>query len=256
MVKDFIFQSQTQNKGRKNRPWFILLFFLIVVTFLLKFSPPSILTRSFVFVSRPILLLKNQTLQSASDFLSIFYFKSYLVDQNKALSDKLSSLEGVQAKLKLEEDENASLKQSLSVLPERAADTFLAVILKPPSFPYDTLLADGGMNQNLEVGNLVYAGEHVLVGQVEEVYGKTSKIKFLSSPGEVTEAFIGPHALPAELQGVGGGNFEAKIPRGADVVLGDSVYIQNINRDLIGTVGTLDPVSSDSYVGGIVVSPV
>ncbi len=256
MVKDFIFQRQDDKKGKKKGPWFFVLVLFFVAVFFFKFSPPAFLSRAATFVARPVLVAKNRILESASNLLSVFYFKNYLVRENQSLHDSLFHLEGVEAQLQLEKEENNTLRELSGMLPQDKKSTLLSVILKPPRFPYDVVMVNGGKDENLEVGNLVYAGDHVLVGQVEAVYGQTSKVKFLSSPGVVTESLIGSSSLQVKLVGIGGGNFEAKIPRGADVVEGDSVFIANRDHELIGTLGTIDPVSSDSYIRGVVRVPV
>ncbi|MDD5068540.1 MAG: rod shape-determining protein MreC [Candidatus Pacebacteria bacterium] len=255
MVKDFIFQKQDKNRGRKKSLWIILPVFLFFLV-LFQFLAPSFLPRIFASVTRPVLVFKNGVLKTSSDFFSVFYFKSYLIEENNSLRSELARLDGVEAQLKLKEDENQSLQDALQMVPEGKALALASIILKPPRFPYDTLLVGGGANQKFEVGNLVYAGENILVGRVGEVYSRTSKIKLFSSSGEKTEAFVGPKAIPVELLGLGGGNFEAKIPRGADVLEDDSVYISGKNHDLIGVLGAITPAATDSFIKGMVRVPV
>ncbi|MDD5050774.1 MAG: rod shape-determining protein MreC [Candidatus Pacebacteria bacterium] len=256
MVKDFIFQRQNQKKAGGNGPRLLAVLFLFLVIFLFRFSPPSFLVRGFASLSRPVLLFKNSILDRTSSFLSIFYFNSYLVAENKMLINRLASLEGVEAELRLAKQNNQSLQESFGTSTVEKNSVLTAVILKPPRFPYDTLLADGGKNEKLQVGNLVYAGEHILIGEVSQVYGETSQIKFFSSPGQVTPAVLGVKVTPVELIGIGGGNFSIKIPRGVDVLEGDSVYSSNKNHDLIGIVGMIDTAPSDSFMKGVVRVPI
>src|SRR3989304_2204585 len=87
------------------------------------------------------------------------------------------------------------------------------VISKPPRSFYDTLVVDAGSKEGIQVGEKVLYGDNIMIGEIAEVFEKTSKVRLFSSSGEVIDVTIGKRAVPALAVGIGGGNFEIQIPR-------------------------------------------
>ncbi|MDP3962635.1 MAG: hypothetical protein Q8Q03_02095, partial [bacterium] len=62
------------------------------------------------------------------------------------------------------------------------SDKLLAVILKkPPVSAYDVFILDIGDDKGLKKGDRVYARGDILIGEIAEVNGRTSKAKLYSS---------------------------------------------------------------------------
>ena len=126
-----------------------------------------------------------------------------------------------------------------------------AVLKRPPLAPYDELIIDLGQNDDVVVGDLVYASGNVLLGRVSDVLGQTSKVTLLSSPGETYDVLIsngnnttsisstGSKTIPAIAHGLGGGQFSVEVPRDVIASAGDIVLIPSINNKTIGVVGSV-----------------
>ena len=132
-----------------------------------------------------------------------------------------------------------------------SSTTLLAYILKKPPFSaYDSLVIDVGTDHEVEVGDKVFAAGNILLGEVVEVAGATSKVKLYSSPGEKYEVFIGDEEIQATAEGRGGGSFEVSLPRDVKVTEGDVVTIPSLRVSVFGIVKrvTQDPVRVFSTV--------
>ncbi len=74
-----------------------------------------------------------------------------------------------------------------------------------------------------------------------------SKAELFSSPGQKLSAYIQNANVAVELTGVGGGNFEAKLPKALNVSEGDSVFLPGAKTMLLGIVSGTTEISNDSY---------
>ena len=141
------------------------------------------------------------------------------------------------ASYKLVEDEHAKL---LSELGQKSPNETLLghVLVLPPQSLYDTLIIDIGSAQGVQTGKRVFAGEHILLGEIVEVYENTAKAKLYSSPEQKYDVIIGiaSSSVRAQAMGRGGGMFEALVPREAKIQVGDSVTVPEISTVVYGTV--------------------
>ncbi len=112
------------------------------------------------------------------------------------------------------------------------------VLVLPPKSVYDTLIIDIGAAQGVVVGKRIYAGNQILLGEIEEVQKNTAKAKLYSSPDQKYDVIIGvaSPSVRATAVGRGGGMFEALVPREAKVEVGDLVTIPDITNSVYGKV--------------------
>ncbi len=222
--------------------------FILLLAFLIIFrpTPPVFLQNIFAAVARPFLLVKNKVAYWNQNFIFSFYSKVSLIKENETLRAQLAGLQGIEADRTILLNENQALKESYGV-PAPKNTQILSVILKPPSVPYDTFILSGGADRGIEKGSLVSAGADVLLGDVLEVYGSSSKAQFFSSSGRTLQASLGLKNIPVALSGIGGGNFEAKLPKATEISPGDPVFVLGDQKQLVGVVVNLIPLPNDSY---------
>lgn len=136
------------------------------------------------------------------------------------------------------QNENTQLKSLLGRPDaENQKHRMLAYILKKPPFSaYDIFIIDLGSNNGIKVKDKVYALGDVLVGEIIEVEGMSSKVKLYSSSGEKYEVLIGNRAIQVSALGKGGGNFEAILPREVGINEGEIVTVPNISSSVFGVV--------------------
>lgn len=132
------------------------------------------------------------------------------------------------------QNENAELKKSLGR--NIASSTVMAYIIKkPPYTAYDIYIIDIGKDENIKIGDKVFSIGNVLLGEVAEVNGNTSKVKLYSSYGEKFDITIGKN-IQATANGKGGGTFEVILPRDTQINEGDIVSSPNIHVSVFGIV--------------------
>lgn len=211
-----------------------------------KISPPL----KVVFVIVILLIIFHLFLPKAlpSFFLSLVkpFWSANIPDRNllQPLSQLNQSLLISQFKI-----ENEELKEFLGRANQEKS--VLAYILKKPPFTaYDSFVLDIGKDKGIEVKDKVYAIGDILIGEIDEVYGETSRVKLYSSHGQKYEVLIGENSVQVNATGRGGGTFEAVIPRDIKVALGDKIIIPNISNSVFGIVGEVlvDPAKAFSTV--------
>ena len=112
--------------------------------------------------------------------------------------------------------------------------------------PYDTLTIDVGTNQGVKNGDYVAYGGVGVVGFIAETTETYSKVKLYSSPGEEYLVLIGSHLIPATARGKGDGNFDAKVPQGSAIVVGDVVTVPKDNL-VLGRVTAINQKEGAPY---------
>ncbi len=239
-----------QNKKKK-------LFWLILIILVLFFYSQvlGLLGGVFRALIYPIWITEN-TLEnriiSPFDFLTT---KKNLLIANKQLKEDIWKDKLMLADRNLLLKENIELKEMMGRL--KKGDMILAsVIAKPNVSVYDSLIVDAGKNLGIKKGDKVFASGNILIGEIAETDKKTSKVRIFSSPKEKTSVSVGLSNIDTIAVGRGGGNFEIKLPRGADVKIGDPVFMKGINAVVLGSVEEIISNPIDSFKTLLFKSPV
>ncbi|MDP3962278.1 MAG: rod shape-determining protein MreC, partial [bacterium] len=101
---------------------------------------------------------------------------------------------------------------------------------------YDVFILDIGDDKGLKKGDRVYARGDILIGEIAEVNGRTSKAKLYSSSGEKFGVLIGDKNIQATATGKGGGTFEIVLPHDTKIAVGDSVAVPDLTDSFFGNV--------------------
>ena len=120
-----------------------------------------------------------------------------------------------------------------------------AVLARPTFMPYDELLIDLGSSDDISTTTLVYAPGRVLIGRVTDILGSTAKVMLFSSPKQSLQVEIGAERVRATASGRGGGQYEAEVPHGSGINVGDVVSDINIHDRAFGIVVSIktDPAN-------------
>ena len=209
----------------------------IVIVALILWRVPSFFPGLFMSVARPFwrteFSIQSGALSSPGQLLS----------ENESLKMQLSGLELSIASTSVEAvlQENTELMAMLG----RASSTpvvLAAVLSRPPYMPYDELIIDRGSGDGIASDTLVYSPEMVLIGRVSALYSQTSAVTLFTSSGQKYSVLIGSDHIPADAVGRGGGQYQAEVPHGSAVAVGDAVSDQSLgDRDF----GVVVSVSSD-----------
>ena len=229
--------------SRKKRNNFFLFLFLIVFLFFYS-ELKNVFFGVFEFISYPVWVSENYINEHTINPSGFLISKKTLLFANEQLKKDLN-----EAELMLS-DRNALLKENLE-LKEIMGRTnnqnliLASVLAKPNISVYDTVIVDAGNNIDIKEGSKVFVLGNILIGEVEEVNNRTSKIKLFSSPKEKLEVMIGFGNIITVATGKGAGNFEMEVPRDVDVEVGDPVVSVGINSPTLGSVEEIisDPIN-------------
>ena len=161
-----------------------------------------------------------------------------LTSSNEELKRQLE-----EANIRLESVRDIEIEnQELKSLMGRASTTqkiLAAVLAKPPYLAYDTIVIDAGYGYGFSTSSKVYAASNIAIGRVVDISNTTSKVLLYSSPGQRYDVFIGSNRLPAVAYGRGGGQYYIQLPRGVNIVEGDTVIAPFLNNRILGTVTSI-----------------
>ena len=141
-------------------------------------------------IFHPVLVLGGGVGEKFGGLGSYFVTKNSLYWQNQNLQAQLSAEEGEMINYNAILADNTSLKEILGRKDPKIPMTVAAILSKPNQSLYDTLLIDAGTDQNVKVGNTVFALGDVPIGRISDVYPDSSKVILFSNAGETTQAII------------------------------------------------------------------
>lgn len=196
--------------------------------------PPSFLKKGALYISQPLIYLKNYTDETLFSFKTLLTNKEALKNENVFLKQKIMDLQVKEAFFDALLDENNELKKVLSYEPR--ASLQLAVVLMRPGFgAHNSLVLNVGSEDGVAEGTPVTAFGRLLLGHISEVTTNTSKVRMISYPGEETNVFVG-NSISAIAVGLGGENMEIVLPHDADIKVGDYVTTLDHNPFYLGVV--------------------
>lgn len=220
---------------------------VLASAFLLFVSPVrSVVSHTAYTIAPGLWELGGNMGASWDSFWGEFRLKRSLVHENEVLQEEVSRMQAQMLDRNLLEEQVVELEGKLG---RTGSDDRVTarVLVGPGRSPYDTLIIDAGTEQGILVGDrVVYAGAGV-IGVIAEVYPTSSKVSLYSSPNKETPVVIGGQAIPAIARGRGMGNFEAKVPQGSVVAVGENVLVPGENL-ILGAVGSLEEKSAEPFV--------
>lgn len=182
---------------------------------------------------------ENFISRSIRDTVELFQSKNALLLENDELKKRLETMVVDALATDIMRQENIDLKEILGRTDDKKA--LLASVLRTPPFsPYDTFILDVGVDKGLQIGDYIFVGGHVLIGEVVEVNPTSAKAQLFSAPGKTLAVLIGKKAISLEAVGRGGGNFEVVLSREIPIAVGESVVVPQIDSMVLGVVGQVD----------------
>lgn len=219
---------------------------LLIVFYREKFSHAISIP---IMAAGDFFLEKNQDISEwVGNNTSYLKQKKSLEEENQRLKEKVSELEIKSLICQTTKEENNKLREIFYRSEEKGQELILAGILKrAPELPFGTLIIDAGSNNGIRNGAQVTVSGEALVGHIVEVFESSSKVKLISSTGEITKVIVGQESLALEAKGIGGESMEIDIPREININIGDIVSLPGINGLILGTVAKVEENSSDPF---------
>lgn len=222
--------SNTKMTHRRFDPLFVrkniaLIALVAISAFVLLFAPVrGTLTQALYTIAPGVWSIGNTTSGAWRSLMTNFRIKRSLVYENDTLRAEIDRMQAQVLDRNLLEEKVLKLEE---VLGRAGSDNRVtaSVLAGPRWSPYDTLAIDAGTEHGIAVGDVVvYAGAGA-IGTITEVSDSSAKVTLYSSAGQEHSVLVGANALPATARGRGMGNFEAKVPQGSVVALGDAVLL-------------------------------
>ena len=220
----------------KRRAILFSFFALIVLVFLLRSVLFPGLSGVSMYVARPVWGVQSMVGGWWDGVVMLLQSKASLEEENTRLRDAMTAITLESYTRDLLKSENEKLKAMLGR--SRKDDLLLVVILaRPDRSPYDTLVVDVGEDSGVTPGMKVLTDGDLVLGEITQVYAKTSRVQLYSSSGTEFPVLIGSSTpIEAVAHGVGGGNFRVSLPRGTPVHEGDLVSFPALGSDFAGVV--------------------
>ncbi|MEK9185134.1 MAG: rod shape-determining protein MreC [Patescibacteria group bacterium] len=209
---------------------------IVAVIFLIHIIFPRFFFSLFNIISRPIWKTENVVISESYGTAGYFMSKRLLLEENDRLKNDNESLKNENLKLNIIENENNELKKILNRTINKDKTVIASVLQKPPSIPYDNLIIDIGENEGIIKGDKVVIDGNNILGEIEEVLEKTSKVRLYSTNGQKTDVEVGTSTIQAVAIGRGGGNFEVIVPRATKISIGEFVFLPGINQQIFGII--------------------
>ncbi len=231
-------------RGRKKVAVIILvLVALLAVSQFFSVNPLSALSHTVV---RPVWIAGNVFSEEVTAFFGLLRSKRSLLEENKSLKTQLSNQKTLNIVNAILVAENRELQELLG---RSVTETFVVgrVLAKPNVTPYDTFIVDVGKSDGVEVNDRVIADNYFVIGEVSKVFTKTSIVTLFSAPGKKTNVIIGPTNILVIAEGLGGGNFRTKLPRGVDIKKGDNISLADIGTNTFGRVEKIVATPADQF---------
>jgi cell shape-determining protein MreC len=244
--------SSFEDRKKQARKRVIIISIILIIALLLLATGPA--KKMFFSVAEPVWQAENSIFNSK--FFQYFKSKRGLMDEKLALEQKLFLAGNLMALNQTLETENENLKDLLGRKDTAQKTILAAVLVKPPQTPYDSLIIDIGVNNNLKVGDKVMANANIYIGDVSEVLPSSAKVSLYSTPGRKLSVVINNSSVTAEAVGVGGGNFNILLPREIEVKEGDVITIPSITANVFGIVEKVNFKDKDSFQTVLFKSPV
>lgn len=223
-------KNQVKKKKLFFSVFFLFLFFLTVFFYL----NPLIFSNSAHYIASSVWRF-NFDIKERVSLIGFFTDKNDLLNENRELKERIKNLQATTFEREALKKDNQELRDLLNMKPME--DTYLSrVLARPPQVPYDVLIIDGGKDRDFSKGDKVFYGESLLLGELEEVYGKTSRVVLYSSAGRETKVFVDNQDDILTAYGKGGGQFFLEVPRKSKV-FEESYLLKIENRvSLLGEV--------------------
>ncbi len=254
MKMTFLIKHTKQNLF--ERSFFkILIIFLLILIFVFTFGFSNTVRSLALNTLSPLFSTGDYFYKNLDQIPNFFSDKNKLMEENTALSSELENLRISIADYESIKSENQVLREELKIKPAENSIT-AAVYARPPQIPLDSLLLDKGMADGLNNGDLILAGERVLIGKIVKVSKNRATAALNSFVGATTYGYIARTNEPIEVSGVGGGGIEAKVPIDFDIAVGDQIMTTGSVRYLTAVVGSIEEDRSSGIKNVLMSLPV
>lgn len=245
MRMSYVLKSRDRNKNSIFKKILIGVFITFCVAIVLLFAP-SIFVGSILTSSTPLWKVGNVIESDVSTNLGFFRSKMSLIQENQALKISLEEIRMKEVAYDALKEEYDTLKSLFGrIKPE--GFILAGVLVRPPQAPYDNLIVDAGSEEGVRVGDVVFANDTVILGDVVEVYEHQAKVELYSTAGKKITGFISRTGVEVGVEGRGGGDFEISVPKDAIVNESDIFVTAGVSGYVVASVVAIDSKPTEAF---------
>lgn len=194
----------------------------------------------------PLFKLSKTTNSFFEDISFIFANKERLAKENEDLREALTNLKGNIESIEVIKKDNESLRAMLG-RETNEHGVLASIILRPPESLYDVFIIDVGMRDKIEEGMKVTTPGGIFLGNISEVFEKTSKVTLVSYFNKETNVLLESLELPTIAVGIGAYTMQIQLPKDvASIEVGERVLTLGTMPYLVGFVEEIKTESADS----------
>jgi cell shape-determining protein MreC len=179
--------------------------------------------------------IADKPLISAGTVVNTLSSKRALVNKITELETTLESYDAELSTAALLQAENTQLKAQLNRIPV-ARGTLAHVVTLPNRSLYDTITIDAGKSEGIVEGQIVYAFDRIALGVVSSVAVDHATITLFSAPGRETSGTVSGSNIAITLIGRGGGEYEVRMPRDVEFVVGGLIAYQSTDTAVLAEI--------------------
>lgn len=181
--------------------------------------------------------------------------KRALVSRITELETTLQSYTAELTTARLLAQENDQLKAELSRGPHTAG-TLAHVVTLPNRSIYDTFVIDAGANEQMAVGQVVYAFGSIALGTISDVADDHATVTLFGAANREVSGSVGADNVTVTLIGRGGGEYEVRLPRDLAFSVGDLVSYQSTHPSILASIERIITDPRDPFQRLIAKTPI
>jgi len=251
-----MYQTRHTKRSFFNSSFFkTLVIFLLIMMFALVLNVFTPMRSLVLEIVSPFSRIGNFFYSNLNKIPNFFSDKNKIIEENKRLLNEITNNHLNIADYESVKYENQKLREELKIKP---AGNFIAasVIAKSPQIPADSLFLDKGIEGGINSGDLVLAGERILIGKIVKVSKNKATASLSSFADAVSYGYVARTLEPLEIEGGGGGSIKAKVPIDFDIAIGDKIMIGGSFDFLAAIVGVIEEDHSSGFKNILMSLPV
>ncbi len=232
-------QKHTRNGFFANNYKKILIILILLSFVFFGFNKSNFLQSKSSTLFSPFFKIGNFFYGSLEKKPKILSNKDALFAENESIKVELQNLRMALMDSEVIKQENVELRKALDLNTER---DFIptTIIARPPQIPFDTLLLDKGILDNVKVDDLVLVGERILIGKVVKVNDNTSTVALSSFAENSIAGIVERNSEMIEVKGMGGGGMQVKLPIDFDISISDRIITSNLPSFVFAVVSSIE----------------